>query len=60
MVGMIRRPFDWHRDCPGDTVARRFPAVVGKGRGRPLTDKAIAEARRKLHGRGLTPEEGAA
>lgn len=49
------RPLDWRRDCPRD-VGRPFPAVVGKGRGKPLTEEAIREARRKLQGRRLTPE----
>lgn len=52
-------PFDWRRICPDD-VGRRFPAVIGKGRGRPLTDAEIREARRKLQGRKLTPEGEAA
>lgn len=46
--------FDWRRQCPGDVARRRFPAVIGKGRGQPLTDEAIREARRKLQGRPLT------
>ena len=51
--------FDWKATCPADVV-RPFPAVIGKGRGSELTDAAIREARRKLQGRQLTPEEGAA
>lgn len=30
------RPFDWRVQCPQDVGGRRWPAVVGRGRGRPL------------------------
>lgn len=50
------RPFDWRKDCPDD-VARRYPAVVGTGRGEPL-EQAIN--RRKMQGRPLTREAVAA
>lgn len=53
------RLFDWKAACPQD-VDRRFPAVIGKGRGHPLTEEAIREARRKLQGRELTQEAPAA
>lgn len=54
MVGLIQRPFDWRRECPGDVVVRRFPAVVGKGRGEEIDEAAIEAARRKLQRRRLT------
>jgi len=46
-------PFDWRRDCPTD-LARRFPGVVGEGRGVEISEEAVQEARRKLQGRKLT------
>lgn len=58
-AGQVTPPFDWRRACPRDVV-RDFPAVIGKGRGQPLTEEAIREARRKLQGRQLTPEGEAA
>lgn len=47
--------FDWKRECPED-VAKRWPAVVGQGRGKELPVEAVQEARRKLQGRELTGE----
>jgi hypothetical protein len=32
--------FDWRRDCPGD-LARRFPPIVGRGRG-VVMDAAVS------------------
>jgi len=45
-------PFDWKRcrRTVADFAPPRSPAIVGRGRGKPLTDVATAalEARRKL------------
>jgi hypothetical protein len=51
------RPFDWRCDVPGDFGGRRFPAIVGKGRGRKLEPELVEEARRKLQSKRLTPEK---
>ena len=48
--------FDWKRECPED-VAKRWPPVAGSGRGKELPLDAVADARRKLHGRGLTSKQ---
>ena len=48
----MRRPFDWERICAAD-LTRPYPAVAGKGRGRPLSE---AEALRKLGDRRLAQE----
>lgn len=47
--------FDWRQICPED-VLRPFPAVAGKGRGKPL-EEAMVEAARNLRDKRLTPEE---
>jgi hypothetical protein len=54
MGHLSKRPFDWGRECPADVARRRFPPIIGEGRGRELDDGAILEARRKLQGQPLT------
>lgn len=51
----MNRPFDWRRDCPED-VAKRWPPVAGKGRGKEIPIETVRDAHRKLQGRRLTPE----
>lgn len=53
---MKRKPFDYQQVCPQD-LARPFPAVAGKGRGKPLAE--AVEAARKLQGKDLTKPETA-
>lgn len=53
---MTTRPFDWRRDCPED-VAKVWPPVAGKGRGKVVDVAAAQDARRKLEGRSLTRRE---
>lgn len=52
------RPFDFARDCPED-VAKRWPPVAGKGRGKEISIDTVRDAHRKLQGRELTRERPA-
>jgi hypothetical protein len=46
----MKAPFDWKRRCAQD-LTRRFPAVVGSGRGRPLREVQSAKRDTPLHRR---------
>jgi hypothetical protein len=41
---LLRRPFDWTRDCLADLAPRRFPALAGRGRGYPLGSRQMTRA----------------
>lgn len=50
---LANRPFDWKKVC-ADDVARPFPPIAGRGRGKPL-EEAMKEASRRVQEKRLTP-----